>query len=193
MCNVCAAQAALAPGGSVELWGLTDGRALHIEAKGDGPEGKPCEYRVRRMTARSGTRGKWGRWSKWQRTTDLAGVTGALGLDVKWEFVGLLTRQFLTGRVTPNEVVDRIRRREGEFAREIAADTTIYTSFLENGHVLFTTNALWPTVAPRWKAKRSAVIPPSGGDVILDDTVRFIVGLDGVRPLAYFAPDEEKP
>lgn len=124
MCNVCAATSALRKGGLATKWS-GDGGELHVEAKGKGPEGKPCEYRIRRN--------KDEQWSGWSKTNDLAFVMGYLGTDVKWDFVGPLTRRYLDGQSTAAQVMRRIRDQEVALDIEMAGEVTIYTQFLSDG------------------------------------------------------------
>lgn len=123
MCDVCAATAALKSGGLVTKW--KDGGELHVDAKGGGPEGKPCEYRIRRN--------QYERWSPWGKTNDLAFVMAMLGCDVKWPYVGPMTRRYLEGQSTAAQVMRRIRDQKNKLDIEMAGEVIIYTEFLSDG------------------------------------------------------------
>lgn len=124
MCDVCAATSALRKAGLVTKWNDSEAE-LHVEAKGKGPEGKPCEYRIRRTADES--------WSPWGKTNDLAGVMAMLGADVKWPYVGPMTRRYLDGQSTAIQVMRRIRDQQNKLDLEMAGEVTIYTEFLSDG------------------------------------------------------------
>lgn len=165
MCDVCCASSALEPGGAIFQW-HKDGPFVRMEARGKGPEGEPCEYRIRR---------KGSTWSRWAKTNDLAGVTCRLGLDVKWQFTGKLVRGYLSGDLTAEQVIRQIAESQDKMAREIAADTVIYTQFMPDG-VAYLTNNRFRT-PPEWPMEygRAHVLPSKTAAV--DKLVRKLTGL----------------
>lgn len=90
MCNVCDASTALdlsrrgVP--ATMAWGI--GHSIEVEAESEGAEFKPARFRFRRPKEA---------WTPWQQSDDLAGSLGALGTDVKWEFVPEPMRRWVVG------------------------------------------------------------------------------------------------
>ena len=123
MCDVCCATSAMDEGGAMFQW-EQGGPWLRMEARGKGPESQPCEYRIRR---------KGTTWSRWQATHDLAGVAGRLGVDVKWQFTGPLVRNYLSGRISADQVLHSIAVDQEQMLKEIADTATIYTEFRSDG------------------------------------------------------------
>lgn len=75
MCNVCCANEALTPGGFTSAWKKAP-KKITLEAWSKGPEFEPYVASITRE----------GDVPIWVKGTDLAGLAGRLGLDVKWRF-----------------------------------------------------------------------------------------------------------
>ena len=99
MCSVCDATRALSSEGEVRFaW--SDGYAVRVEAHGSQPEFSPARWRFARVD---------GAWSPWLETTDLAGALGRFGTDVKWRFVPVEVRAYLTGGGALEPVLVRLK------------------------------------------------------------------------------------
>ena len=161
MCDVCCASAALQPGGAIFQW-EKNGPWVRMEAKGKGPECEPCEYRIRK---------KGGRWSRWAKTPDLAGVTGRLCVDVKWDYTGPTVRGYLSGELSAEQVLNIIGTSQRQITMDLAAEATVYTEFMADGSIILSSDG-----SRRFPPQRVLLTKQASDDAVCR-TVRMLCGL----------------
>lgn len=79
--------------------------AVHVRARGKGPEWKPARYQIR-LDGQP--------WPKeWTKTKDLAGTMGWYGFDVKWKYAPKLVQEWVLGKRLKAPTEEEIKKAAG--------------------------------------------------------------------------------